>query len=77
MRLGIDYVSLALFLVAFVISQIRTLSLKVRYLVVAASCGAIAAYRLKMGAQGVNLAFVGVAAVLAVMYLVRAFRSPR
>lgn len=76
-RIGIDWVSLGIFVVAYVIAQVRTIPIRVRYGVLAAACGAIALWRLKLGAVGINMAFVVLAGVLAAYYLVRAFRSPR
>ena len=76
MRLGIDYVSLIIFVAAYAFSQVKAVPVKIRYGVVAAAFAGIALYRLRIGAQGPNLIFVLVAAAFAVYYLVRAFRTP-
>lgn len=75
MRLGIDWTSLAIFLAAYVFAQIRTIPASLRYGVVALACGAIGAIRLRMGAAGPNLIFVGIAFGLAIYYAVRALRG--
>lgn len=75
MRVGIDWVSAAIFVSAYVFSQIRAVPLGVRYGALAAACGAIAVYRLRMGAVGLNMAFVIIAAVLAVFYVFKAIRA--
>jgi hypothetical protein len=75
MGIGIDWVSAAIFVAAYLVSQIRTLPLAVRYGVLAAAFTAIALYRLRHGAFGYNLAFVGLGGVLAVYYAVRAFQA--
>ncbi len=75
--IGIDYVSLGIFLVAYVIAQIRTIPVRIRYGLLGAACGMIGIMRLRNGARGVNLLFVGLAFALAVYYAVRAMRSPR
>ena len=78
MRIGsidIDRVSAAILAVAFVFSLIRAVPVRLRYGVLAAACGVIAAYRLRMGAVGPNLAFVGLAAAFAVFYVFKAIRS--
>ncbi len=75
MQVGIDWVSAAIFLAAFLFSQVKPVPIRVRYVVLAAACGAIAAYRLRGGAVGTNLAFVAIAAALAVYYVFRAINS--
>jgi uncharacterized membrane protein HdeD (DUF308 family) len=77
MGIGIDWVAAGILLVAFVVSQIRSVPPSVRYGVIALACGAIAGYRLRMGATGLNLGFVILAAALAVYYLFRAFSTRR
>ncbi len=76
MNVGIDWVSLGIFAVAYVIAQIRTVPPRVRYIVLAVAMGAIAANRMCLPAAGVNLAFTALAAGLAVWYLIQAFRAP-
>jgi len=75
MRLGIDYVSAAIFIAAFLFSQVRAVPVRVRYGVLALACGAIGAYRLQLGAVGPNMIFVGLALALAVYYAFRAMRA--
>ncbi|MBX7097882.1 MAG: hypothetical protein K1X89_09230 [Myxococcaceae bacterium] len=70
-RIGIDWVSAGVFLVATVISQIRVIPANLRYFVLAGACGAIAMYRFRIGAEGMNLGFVLLAAGLAVFYAVK------
>ncbi len=72
--IGIDWVSAAILLVGYGLSNFGTSSLKFRNLAMAVACLAVAGYRFSLGAQGLNLAMVGLAAVFGVMYLVRAFR---
>jgi uncharacterized membrane protein YfcA len=47
MQIGVDWVSMGIFLVAFAISRVNAISLRLRYVVLAAACGAITAYRLQ------------------------------
>jgi hypothetical protein len=73
--IGIDLVSLGVFLVAFVVGQIRSIPLRIRYGVFSASCGLIAILRLRRGAAQMNLIFVGIALAAALYYAVRAARA--
>lgn len=75
MRLGIDWVSAAIFLLALLFAQLRGVPIHLRYGGLAAACGAIALYRLRMGASGNNLIFVGLAAAFALYYAVKTFTS--
>jgi hypothetical protein len=77
MRVGIDWVSLAIFVAAYAFSQLRTVPAPVRYGVLSAACAAIGVYRLRTGgsALGQNMLFVLLAGALAVFYAVRAFQS--
>ncbi|MBI3185930.1 MAG: hypothetical protein HYZ28_27660 [Myxococcales bacterium] len=75
MRVGIDWVSAGIFIGAFAFAQVRAIPIGIRYGVLAAACGAIAIYRLRIGASGVNMIFVVVAGALALYYAVRALRS--
>jgi hypothetical protein len=78
MQVGIDWVSAAIFGVAFLISQIRAVPVRGRYSVLSLACGAIGGYRLRLGAAGPNMVFVGIAFALAVYYAFRAIRpGPR
>ena len=75
--IGIDWVAVAILVVAYVISQIRTVPLRARHWVFALACFIIAGWRLRMGAAGTNLIFVGIAVVLGVVYAVQAMRAPK
>ena len=75
MNVGIDWVSAAIFVAAFLFSQIRAVPVRARYGVLALACGAIGAYRLRQGAVGPNMVFVGLAVALAVYYAFRAMRA--
>lgn len=72
MQVGIDWVSMGIFLVAYALSQVNSIPLRLRYGVLAAACGAIAFYRMRWGLAGVNAIFTGLAAALAVYYVIRA-----
>ena len=74
MRLGIDFFSLCVVGVAFILGQIRQIPARVRFVIMALACGTVAIYRFRMGADGFNLAVVAVAALFAVQNLVRAMR---
>ncbi len=74
---GIDWVAVVVLGAAWLISTIRTIPLAIRNWVFALACFGIAGYRLYLGAQGMNLLFVVIAAVLGVQYAVRALRSPK
>jgi hypothetical protein len=74
--IGIDYVSLGIFLVAYVVAQIRSIPVRIRYGLLGAACALIGVKRLSTGTRGFNLVFVGLAFALAVYYLVRAMRAP-
>jgi hypothetical protein len=78
-RVGIDYVSLVLFLVGYGVSQVRSLSPSARHASFAAAMTAIALSRLALGARGVNLAFAAIAGVLGAVFFARAWkaRDPR
>ena len=77
MQVGIDWTAAAIFGVAFVLSQVRTIPLRVRYGVLALACGVIAAMRLRGGAVGPNLVFVCLAGGLSVYYAFRAINASR
>jgi hypothetical protein len=75
MRLGIDWVSAALFVGAYLFSLIRAVPIRLRYAGLSAACGVIAVHRLRLGAVGPNQIFVGVAVLLTLYYAFRAVRS--
>jgi len=77
MGVGIDWVAAGILAVAWVISQVRTVPVRFRHWVFAAACFIIAAWRLRMGAKGPNLLFVGIAVVLGVWYAVQGMRAPK
>jgi hypothetical protein len=74
-RVGIDWVAFGIFLAGYVIGQIRAIPLAVRYVALALSMMGIAGWRLRMGAAGINLAFVVIAAALGVFYLFKAIQA--
>lgn len=70
--IGIDWVSMGIFLVAYAISQVNALSLKLRYAILAVACVAIAAFRAqRFGLAGTNGLFTALAVGLGVYYIVR------
>jgi hypothetical protein len=80
MSVGIDWVSAAIILGAFLFAQIRQVPPRIRYFGVAAALGAIAIYRFKtsgVGGTGVNQLMPFVALALCVYHVVKGLRSPR
>ena len=77
MQVGIDWVATGVLVVAYVLSQIRTLPLKLRHFIFAGACFFVAAWRLRLGTAGYNVFFVGLAVVLGLMYAVRGFKAPK
>ncbi len=75
MRVGIDYVSLVLFVIGWAVSRIPVLPAWARHAALAVSCGLIAIWRASMGAAGLNVIFVVLAALLAVAYGAQALRA--
>ncbi|HEY0882854.1 MAG TPA: hypothetical protein VGD87_15040 [Archangium sp.] len=75
--IGIDWVAVVVLGGAWVFSTIRTVPLALRYWVFAVACFGIAGYRLYQGAQGMNLLFVAIAAIIGVQYVVRALKVPK
>ena len=73
-RLGVDLFSLIVVGGAFILSQIRQIPARVRYVIMAVAFGVVAVYRYNLGAQGFNLAVVLIAVGFCVMNLVRAMR---
>jgi hypothetical protein len=74
---GIDWISAGIFLVAYVVSQMRTLSVRQRYLVLAIAMALITVRRFAFGFQGVNGIFTGIAAALCAFYAYKASKAPR
>lgn len=75
MAIGVDWFAVVLLLGAWAFGQLQGVPVRYRYLVTAGALGAIALYRLRAGAFGINLVFVGIAAALSVWNLVRALQS--
>ncbi len=75
MRVGIDWVSVALVGAAFALSRARTLSLRVRYGGMALLFAVLTAAHLRFGAEGLNGLLTGFAALLTLYYAFRAIRS--
>ncbi len=75
MRIGIDWVAVVILVVATVISNINFLSLRLRYTILAGALFTICGWRLRMGLAGINLAFVALAALFGIRYVVLALRA--
>ena len=75
MKLAIDWFSTILFLSVYAFARIPAVPLRVGNLALAAACGVIAVYRFRMGTQGPNLIFVGIAVALGIYYLMRGLRT--
>lgn len=73
--IGIDWLAVAVLGGAWIFSTFKTVPLKVRNGVFALACFGIAGYRLAMGAQGPQLLFVAIAAIIGAQYAWRAFKS--
>jgi hypothetical protein len=70
--IGVDWVSMGIFLVAYALSQVNSIPLKIRYAVLSAACAAIGFFRVeRFGLKGINAAFTGFAIVLCIYYAVR------
>jgi uncharacterized membrane protein (UPF0136 family) len=75
---GIDFTAVGLLAVAYLLSRVGAIPLRVRHGIFAAALFAIAGLRVARGAtQGINLIFVVLALVLGLMYAVQAARGPR
>lgn len=73
--IGVDWVSTAMVMGAFVFGQIHAIPARVRFAVMAASFFAAIGYRVEAGMRGgVNDVVLGVAAVAGLYYLVKALR---
>ncbi|HZH02762.1 MAG TPA: hypothetical protein VEY30_03190 [Myxococcaceae bacterium] len=75
MRLGVDWVSLGLVLAAYALSQVRTLSLRLRYGGMAVAFAIMAVARVRLGLAGVNGILTGIVAGLAAYYAYRSATS--
>lgn len=74
---GIDWVALLILAAAYAFSQVRSVSVRLRYGVFAAASAAIALYKLRGGAAGANMIFVLLAGGFAVWYGVKAIQAGR
>lgn len=77
MKIGIDFVGLAVLLAVYVVAQIRTLSLKVRYNLMGACFAGFGLYRLAKPGAKFNLILAGIAMLFAIRYFILAARSER
>ncbi len=75
--IGIDWVAVGLLGAAWAFSRFAPSPERIKLIVFAVACFAIAALRSRNGLAGANLVFVGVSAGVGVMYLYRAFQQPR
>ena len=77
-RLGVDLFSLCVIGTAFILSQIRQIPARLRFVIMAAACGVVAVYQFRKGAEGFNLAVCAVAAAFCLANLIRAmqYRPP-
>jgi hypothetical protein len=75
--IGVDWIALALLVAAVAFSRLTAASVAVKHWAFAVALFAIAGWRLRAGAQGVNLVFVLVAAGLGVSYAVQGLRARR
>ncbi len=75
--IGIDWMAVAVLLVAYAFSRVSHASLATKNWVFAIALFAIAGWRLRSGAQGMNLAVVAAAAILGVTYVVQALRASK
>ncbi|MBX7113580.1 MAG: hypothetical protein K1X64_04530 [Myxococcaceae bacterium] len=73
--IGIDWVSTAMVMGAFIFGQIHAISARVRFAVMAAAFFAAMGYRINAGMRGgVNDVVLAVAGVAGLYYLVKALR---
>jgi hypothetical protein len=73
MKLGIDWVSMAILLGAYLFSRIPGVNARLGNAALAIACGVIAGYRFRMpnGTVGINLLMVGLACAFCLYYLSR------
>ena len=71
--IGVDWVSMSIFGVAFLLFYVRAIPLKIRHLIQALAFGAIVAYRLQANVQ--PMLFTALAGVFGVISLVRAMNA--
>lgn len=75
--IGIDWVAVVVLGLAWGFSMVSAVPQHIRHWVFALACFGIAGYRLYLGAQGINLLFVVIAAAIGVQYAMRALRTPK
>lgn len=75
--IGIDWLAVGLLLGAYAFSRVSRSSLAVKNWVFAVVLFAIAGYRLKAGAQGINLLIAIGAAIFGATYVVQALRASK
>lgn len=76
-KIGIDLWALAVVAFTYVIAQVQSLSLKVRYGLMGSALGFYGLLRLTRRGSTINMVIAGIVVVLAIRYLILAFRSPR
>ena len=72
---SIDYVSLIIFVAAYVFTRVRSVPLRLRDAVFGLALGGIGVYRIMAGAADFNFAIALLALVISVFYLVKAIRG--
>jgi hypothetical protein len=75
--IGIDWVAVGLLAAAWAFSRFAPTPERIKLIVFAIACFAIAGLRARSGLAGTKLLFVGVSAGFGVMYLFRAFQQPK
>ena len=75
--IGIDWMAVAVLLVAYAFSRVSKASLATKNWVFAIALFSIALWRLRGGAQGLNLIIVAGAAILGATYVAQALRAPK
>lgn len=75
--IGVDWMAVAVLLVAYAFSRVSHASLATKNWVFAIALFAIAGWRLRSGAHGMNLAIVAGAVILGITYVVQALRAPK
>ncbi|MCL2625291.1 MAG: hypothetical protein FWD46_00545 [Cystobacterineae bacterium] len=75
--LGVDYVSLIIFVAAYMFTWVRSVPLRVRDAVFGLALGGIGTYRMVLGAKDFNFAIALAALVIGIFYLAKALRGGR
>ena len=76
-KIGIDLWALAVVAFTYVIAQIQSLSLKVRYGLMGSALGIYGILRLARRGPTINKVIAVIVVALAIRYLILAYRSPR